>query len=149
MLQCGGIREWCVYVFACVHPTLADNSNGAKHKHMCVAMAPTTTATSKPICCIAMVTVISQRVGGKEMQREGERWDSKNMRQGMGRITTTVALFLVLPSHCGYRKNISMSPSTFCHLLCKILNVSCLKPVNTYAIENNTPYTTVQKQTTQ
>lgn len=74
------------------NPAHADSSNGAEHKHMCVAMVPTTTATSKPICCVPMVTVISPRVGGKETR---ERWDSKEMRQGMGHITTTVALFPV------------------------------------------------------
>lgn len=65
----------CVYV--CVHPTNVDSSNRAKHKHMCVAMAPTTTVISKPICCVTMVTLISQRVGGKERERRREKewWD--------------------------------------------------------------------------
>lgn len=59
-------------------------------KHMCVAMAPTTTATSKPICCVTMGTIISQREG---------KWDSKEEREGMGRVTTTtlsLSLSLIL-----------------------------------------------------
>lgn len=77
----------CVYARACVcvcaRPTHVDR---AKHKHMCVAMAPTTAVTSKPICCVTMVTVISQRV--VERDRERERWDSKKKREGKGHITT-------------------------------------------------------------
>lgn len=77
--QCGAFVCLC----ECVQPTHVDRE---KHKHMCVAMAPTTTVTSKPICYVTMVTVISQRVGGRERQRE--RWDSNKKREGMGHITT-------------------------------------------------------------
>lgn len=58
------------HVLSC--PTQVDR---AKHKHMCVAMAPTTAATSEPICCVTMVMVISQKVG------ESKRWEGgdKNM----------------------------------------------------------------------
>lgn len=45
--------------------------DSAKHKHMCVAMALTTAVTPKPISCVTIVTVISQRVGERETERGG------------------------------------------------------------------------------
>lgn len=63
-----------VYVRGRARPTHVD---GAKHKHMCVAMAPTTAVTPKPICCVTVVMVISQREGERATERGGiqrKRW---------------------------------------------------------------------------
>lgn len=76
IVTCYNVGPSCA--FACLRaraarPAHADSGSGAKHKHMCVAMAPTITMTSEPICCVTMETVISQRVGGIEAEGGRER----------------------------------------------------------------------------
>ncbi len=135
--QCGAIVCVRVCVSTCVHPTHVDSSSRAQHKHMCVAMEPTTTVTSKPICCVTMVTVISQRVGGKEREREREREKERGgIQRKRGRgwdilLLDCNALFPFLPPHCVYRKLPRLGVHVTRAALCHLLWTSCLTDIKT------------------
>lgn len=74
----------------CVRVCIAESiekTEQQEHKRKCVAMAPTTTVISTPMCCVAMGTVISQRVGKRQLKEREVGYGGGYKRKGMG-ITT-------------------------------------------------------------